>query len=116
MQVTINTLAMKKLIVGIAVAGTLCVLGVALALILIFVVFSSSPSTVVTTPSGAVITGKRTTTRSGTDVYAYYNIPYAAAPVGTLRFQPPNPTNYSSFNATADDTIACIQVSRWLEI
>lgn len=46
--------------------------------------------------------------------YGFYSIPYAAPPVGPLRYQPPQPIQPSAIpiNASVSSQVACYQVAK----
>ncbi|XP_011689096.1 PREDICTED: venom carboxylesterase-6-like [Wasmannia auropunctata] len=57
--------------------------------------------TIAKTPNG-ILHGKRMPTRLGRNINAFLGIPYAAPPVGELRFKPPQPP--TAWNGTLDAT------------
>lgn len=109
-----NRKALIRIIIGavIAVLVVAAVTGIILAIVLRSDDSSTNPT--VQTKSGNV-KGKTSQTSDGSTIYEFFNIPYASAPTGVNRFQPPqlkNATNPwgESVDATVDSVIKCIQL------
>nr|WCC58170.1 carboxylesterase [Pharsalia antennata] len=84
---------------------------------LLFVVFILGISSafaddpVVSLPSGQIRGAVKTTLREGKTFYAFLGIPFAAPPVGNLRFQPPQPVeSWDGVLEAKTNTKICYQV------
>lgn len=77
---------------------------------------TSKNSVLSVTTSCGVVLGKVSTTPQNTEIFEFYNIPYAIPPVGQLRFHPPqlynkeHPWN-STINSAEQGKILCPQPS-----
>ncbi len=51
----------------------------------------NNDSRVIVETENGLVEGRRTQTQWGRDIASFYGIPYAAPPVGELRWRPPQP-------------------------